>query len=436
MISGQEKQGSAKDEAMKRYNSIQEIKAEVVRLLQERLSLINVDRDKYTLDDVEKGERLIVTVAYDGIKIMTVEPFISNVVENGRRQVRGMFSLKLVYDDYWYDNDDLDTNIFVDEFLRCQFQNQATTFDKLLDVLLPLADEGKVRRICEEFDKIGFNDVSVTFDTYACQYVVEGDIHSFLYNNVEAPADEIRKKRFFKYMSFNTYLEMLKSKKIRLNSIMSMNDSSETFYLGDYLCKAYDDERRKVLHPKSKRFQEDGLRKKKVVEYKNDLIGCFSEKRDDALMWRLYGDGGKGVCLELQIENETLKPVLYLDEQNQKAKQLTEVAERLRNEGITLYYKDLSNYHFYTKSRYFRDEGEWRIVKKAGDEELGIANYGGLVCLFKDYPFEELGLKPTMLYLGANLAYKDVNVPLLVDLSKRNLKVQHVLLSKVDSLRV
>ena len=75
-------------------------------------------------------------------------------------------------------------------------------------------------------------------------------------------------------------------------------------------------------------------------------------------------------------------------------------------------------------------------MKKAGDEELGIANYGGLVCLFKDYPFEELGLKPTMLYLGANLAYKDVNVPLLVDLSKRNLKVQHVLLSKVDSLRV
>ena len=91
---------------------------------------------------------------------------------------------------------------------------------------------------------------------------------------------------------------------------MSMNDSSETFYLGDYLCKAYEDERRKVLYPQSQYFQDGGLRKKKVVEYKNNLIGCFSEKEDDALMWRLYGDGGKGGWMEFQIGNETLKPGL------------------------------------------------------------------------------------------------------------------------------
>ena len=41
-----------------------------------------------------------------------------------------------------------------------------------------------------------------------------------------------------------------------------------------------------------------------------------------------------------------------------------------------------------------------------------------------------------MLYLGANLAYKDVNVPLLADLSKRELNVQHVMMSDVESLRV
>ena len=217
---------------------------------------------------------------------------------------------------------------------------------------------------------------------------------------------------------------------------MSMNDSSETFYLGDFLCKAYEDERRKVLHPKSRYFQDGGLRKKKVVEYKNNLIGCFSDKRDDALMWRLYGDGGKGVCLEFQIENDSLKPVLYLDEKNQKVKKLTEVASKLKNEGITLYYKDLSKYHFYTKSQQFQYEGEWRIVKEASDEELSVANYDGLVCLYKNYEFEELGLKPVMLYLGANLAYKDVNVPLLADLSKRELNVRHVMMSDVESLRV
>lgn len=97
---------------VKHYKSIQEIKAEVVRQLHERLALINVDHDKYSLDDVENSEKQAVTVIYDGIKIMSVRPFISNVVENGKLQVSGMFSLRTVYDDYWYDNDDLDTDIF------------------------------------------------------------------------------------------------------------------------------------------------------------------------------------------------------------------------------------------------------------------------------------------------------------------------------------
>ncbi len=422
----------------KHYNTTVEIKAEVVRLLQERLALINVDRDKYMLVGVENDEKQAVTVIYDGIKMMTVRPFISNVVENGKHQVRGMFSLRAVYDDYWYDNDDLDAHIFVDEFMCCQFQNQLITFERLLDILLPLADEGKVKRINDELEKICFRDAMVKYDTFTYKYVVEGDIHSFLFeeSNEEGVVVDTRKKRFFKYMSFNTYIEMLKSKKIRLNSIMSMNDSSETFYLGDYLCKAYEDERRKVLHPKSRYFQDGGLRKKKVVEYKNNLIGCFSEKKDDALMWRLYGDGGKGVCLEFQIENDSLKPVLYLDEKNQRVKQLTEIASKLKNEGITLYYNDLSKYHFYTKSQQFQYEGEWRIMRETGNEDLKVANYDGLVCLYKDFLFDELGLKPVMLYLGANLAYKDVNVPLLVDLSKRELNVQHVMMSDVESLRV
>lgn len=415
----------------------QVINTEVVRLLEERISLINVNQDKYNLDDIEKGERLFVTVTYDGVKIMTVRPFISNMIVNGQHQVHGMFSIRAILDDYWYDNDDLNTDIFVDEYLRCQFQNELTTFDQLLDILLPLADDGKVKRICDELDNIGYKDVSVKFDSFLYKYVVEGDIHSFLYeNNADGYTGDIKKKRFFKYMSFNTYIEILKSKKIRLNSIMSMNDSSETFYLGDYLCNAYEDDRRKVLHPKSQYFLDDGLRKKKVVEYKNNLIGCFSEKKDDALMWRLYGDGGKGVCMEFEIENDSLKPVLYLDENNHKVKLLTELAGRLKKDGITLYYNDISKYHFYTKSQQFWYEGEWRIVKEASDEELAVANYDGLVCLYKDYTFEELGFKPTMVYLGANLAYKDVNVPLLVDLSKRELKVYHVMMSDVESLRV
>ena len=51
---------------VKHYKSIQEIKAEVVRQLHERLALINVDHGKYSLDDVENSEKQAVTVIYGG----------------------------------------------------------------------------------------------------------------------------------------------------------------------------------------------------------------------------------------------------------------------------------------------------------------------------------------------------------------------------------
>ena len=404
-------------EIMRRFGNAQEIKTEVTRLIEDRLSLISVDREKYEIEEATNGKGETITVRYNGSSLMTIRPFISNFVENGRRMVRGAISIKAVFDDYWYNNYDLNENIFVDEYMRCQLGNESTTFDNLLNILLPLADEEKTKRIYSELETMGWKEATVKFDTYTYKYVVEGDIRSFLDDGEEKSSADVAKKRYYKYMSFNTFIEILKSKKMRLNSIMSMNDSSETFYLGDYLCKAYEDERRTVLHPKSKYFGDEGLRNSKVVEYKNMLIGCFSEKADDALMWRLYGDGGR-------------------DENNQKARQLMELVRMLKNEGISLYYKDLANYQFYTKSHNYRDEGEWRIMKEAGNGELKFASYGGLVTFYRDYDFEELGLKPVAVWLGANLAYKDVNVPLLTDLSKRELGVVYVKKSRVESLRV
>lgn len=159
---------------MRRYNTTLEIKAEILGLLQERMARIDVDQEKYIVAEQNDG----IIVCYDGIRILNVTPFISNVVVNGQRQVSGMFSLRVVHDDYWYDNDDLDTDVFVDEYLECQFQNQRMTFDKLLDVLMPLAKDDKVKIIYEALDNIGFKDASVKFDTFTYKYVVEGDIYS------------------------------------------------------------------------------------------------------------------------------------------------------------------------------------------------------------------------------------------------------------------
>lgn len=38
-------------------------------------------------------------------------------------------------------------------------------------------------------------------------------------------------------------------------------------------------------------------------------VSCFSEKKDNLLMWSHYGDGGKGFCLEFSTSNDTFQKI-------------------------------------------------------------------------------------------------------------------------------
>ena len=85
-----------------------------------------------------------------------------------------------------------------------------------------------------------------------------------------------------KYTTMNTLFEILKSGKIRLNSIISMNDKTETSFLSD-LTKNYD--------------EPSETAELETIRANSTLIISFSSNTDNLDMWRWYGDDGKGVCL-------------------------------------------------------------------------------------------------------------------------------------------
>ena len=68
----------------------------------------------------------------------------------------------------------------------------------------------------------------VKFDTMSQRYVLNIDFADYL----NSPPKEDKEALYLcKYMSLDTFLCIVENKNIRLNSVVSMNDSSEGFFL-------------------------------------------------------------------------------------------------------------------------------------------------------------------------------------------------------------
>ena len=105
----------------------------------------------------------------------------------------------------------------------------------------------------------------------------------------------------YRYTTLDTLFAMLNKKTYRMNGIVGMNDKSEIDYF-DKKCKK--------------------IKSGSTVQELNDTyISSCSTLKDDLTMWRLYGDDGKGVCLEFEmlpaekrLNNFILAPVNYAEE--------------------------------------------------------------------------------------------------------------------------
>ena len=162
----------------------------------------------------------------------------------------------------------------------------------------------------------------------------------------------------------------------------------------------------------------------------------LTKRIDDALMWRLYGDNGRGVCLCFQVPSHIVKPIIYISENDEKFRSLKNVVAKWQEKNIHVVFAGIEDYMFVTKSSQFKYEDEFRILKTCEEKKLKIAKYGNLVSFYKDYDFEELGIEPSSLYIGSNLPNWDVNYPLLVDMANRYLGITIICNSKVDKLRI
>ena len=217
---------------------------------------------------------------------------------------------------------------------------------------------------------------------------------------------------------------MLKYRSFRINSITSMNDTSESFYLGEFLCNIY---------------QSNVERYNETIKNHNTLITSLSKLYDSALMWRLYGDNGKGVCLVFDVRNAEAKPILYIGNRESRYQQLRNTIRFLNNKGINIFINDIEKQRFYVKSDQFDYEEEYRLLHFS--ENISYTQYGDIISYYKDLKIDETGCIPELgirieeIIVGANLPQREVNYPLLVNLTYKTFGVSIINWSDVDKLR-
>lgn len=167
---------------------------------------------------------------------------------------------------------------------------------------------------------------------------------------------EVSKEKFVgKYTTTSTLFEIMKSGNIRLNSIISMNDKTETSFLSE-LTRNHD--------------EPTETAELATIKANATHIISFSSCTDNLDMWRWYGDDGKGVCLvfERDVEkDEELMTVTYVDAKLQrKIDGVKRFLDELKKEGIDFRFHLMEDYRHFVKPKEYKLESECRLMVKTG----------------------------------------------------------------------
>lgn len=396
--------------------------------VKDRIKQIDYNQEKYDCDLKPCGNSFLVQVRYNDLLFLCFTPIISRTINGKSKSLKAVFQIHAIDDMFWYNNLLTNKDIDVNEKMMCQ--NNTKTFDSILEERIPLGTDSQKELIDDAFRRNHLDYSKISFDTISLRYVIQVDPKSeFIETKVE------KCNQVYKYTTLSTFKKILEKGTFRLNSIISMNDTSEAFFLGDYLCDDYNDNIRKRFDSFYNEEDSKGLRYNKLLEYKNILISSFTTKYDDSLMWERYGDKYQGVCIAFEYNPKVMKPITYCGKNDDFFNQLKNVSKELLKKGIRVYYDFIDDRQFYVKHWQFEGESELRLIQRCEKSDLKFELYGNLLTYYHDYKFEELGLKPVGLLVGAMLPNKDLNFPLLCELAQEKLNINEVNISKCDKFR-
>lgn len=235
-----------------------------------------------------------------------------------------------------------------------------------LDYLFCISVQAKksISKIKDEYSRI-FNpkneDVKVYYDWVKKSFCFDSETENQIFGDyIERYADD---KYFCKYTSLTTLISVINSGNMRLNSIVSMNDPTETSKLMGEGCN----------------FSDTIYGKDAILKYANYYyLTSFTKNQDELNMWRYYGDDAKGVCMVFEPINEASDRVCSVSYLNMKSNKVPRRIENflksLKNQGIRFSIQSYVSKYLFIKPYEYRTEKERRLLI-ISDEPTGFTAY-------------------------------------------------------------
>jgi hypothetical protein len=234
-----------------------------------------------------------------------------------------------------------------------------------------------VEQVENDFDKkILPNDI--LYDPVSQCYLFKENTEKELLKDL-MPERDTNQDEIAKYTTLETLTAMLQSGKIRMNSIVSMNDKTETDFLEDT----------------TRNYKEDYERDNdKCLFADKDFITSFTTKIDDLDMWRLYGDNAKGVCMVFKRkdkEKDGLYKIRYIDPDKEPLKSINSFTNNLKSKGIRFHLWQLHKYCHFIKHSDYSSEEEYRLLERCEAPDGWFINRDNGILT----PYIEKDLEPT-----------------------------------------
>lgn len=166
-------------------------------------------------------------------------------------------------------------------------------------------------------------------------------------------------KEFVKYTTLDTFTKIFQNGTIRMNSVVAMNDTSETNILQDAIRNF-----KEPIESEADAYLESNTR----------FITSFSALEDSLPMWAQYGDKGTGVCLVFErspmFKSEDLLHITYISKDDETVKNVKKLQTILKGKGINFYFALLDKYRNFIKYDFYKSEDEYRylVVQEKGEQ--------------------------------------------------------------------
>ena len=265
-------------------------------------------------------------------------------------------------------------------------------------------------------------NVELFEDTNTCLLTEQAEKDFFM--SIFGEIDNINSMRFYRYTSYRSFLRIFDSNEQSMCSVVGMNDTTERNYYALYVKKKFSKQIKSMDdHEMSNIFPSNN-------DFHYYITSLMPKKNYDNLdMWRIYGDDGKGVMLEYEVNNHLLSSNFFL------SNILYETSKDSNGVIKFLFYLMLYDFgggrhiqfHFWNvwqhmfKPYEYRNEKEIRLLYMSKDVDRWVLNeqYNILmpIKLFSLYGVkctkQEFPLKLKRILLGPKIMEKTTNKEML-----------------------